>query len=329
MGPSLINASELFVRGLRQEFLNTYEPQKVAQMAKLSRVMSLGLPSDKFSEIYGYYESAPHIKRWPYGESRPESSFKAKNFTVPNLDWAVSMSFHANALADDQSKGLIARVKDAATNALLLPERVFFQFLLGNTDVDLYPTAQIPNAPDGVGFFSSTDGTGAVRFGATSGNLLTGSTVATTANVQTDFFRAISQFALFQDTQGHPLHSPELIEQGVVILAGAQNQQVFRQAFQQTAIQGSSAAPTNVIIDSGQKVELFLTPRITTNDWFVFLTGTATKAVFEQVREPLKDNLEDFQNSDYVRRTKIQNYMWHGRFGHGLSLPYQAIKIDN
>ena len=119
-----------------------------------------------------------------------------------------------------------------------------------------------------------------------------------------------------------------LINRGVLIIYGSQNEQVFRQAFQQIFVQGPNSAPSNGVLDAKMQVELWSTPRITTNAWYIFLTSAPRKAVFQQVRQSPRDNMEDMLNSDFARRTKIKAMQWDARYGFGLSLPYQAIQVS-
>lgn len=330
---SPISASELLARGLRTEFTETYSRAIKGAESILSSVMELNIPSNKLSEIYGYFETTPHWRRWDRGQEIPRASMRARNFTVPNYDWGIAIDWNENDEQDDQSRSLITRVRQAALDAALLPERVFFQYLTQSVDNDLVKA--IPNAPDGVAIFSATDAAAGNRFQVSGGNMVTSSGVASTQAVQTDFFTAVTRFGRFLDTDGQPLWPRELVEKGVVVIYNIANELYFRQAFQQAfnaiapvaGTAGTAAAPTNVILDAGLKVALWPTPRITTNSWYVFLQGAPTKAVFQQVRQPPRDNLEDMLNSDFARRTKTKSMQWDARFGYGISLPFQVIQV--
>lgn len=318
-----VSATELLVRGLRTEFVDTYARAIKGAEPFLSKIMDLNVPSNKLSEVYGYFETVPHWKRWQRGEEIPRAGMKAKNFTVINYDWGISVDWHENDEMDDQSHSLVRRVREAAEDAALLPERVFFQILTGGTDANLLPT--VPNAPDGQALFYGGANT---RFGAVGGNSLSTSGVSSTALIQQDFFSAYAQFRKFQDTEGQPLWPAETANRGLLILYNAANEQVFRQAFMQMFNQGAAAAPSNVIMDSSMKIQLWPTPRITTNAWYMFMTGVNQKAVFQQVRQAPRDQMEDMLNSDFARRTKIKSMQWDARYGYGVSLPYQCLSVS-
>lgn len=321
-----MNLTEVLARGMRQEFVETYARDIKSASEMLGSVMELGLKSDKFSELHGYIESTPYWQRWARGEEIPRDAMRSRSFIVPNVDWGIAIDWHENDEADDQSRSVMTRVREAASDAATLPERVFYQMLQGTVDPTLL--AAVPTAPDGGAFFATTAG-GSNRFGVSSGNLLTGNGIGSVAAIHQDLYAALAQYILFQDTKGKPLWRQDRINQGVVIIYGAGNLQVFQQAFYQLFPQGNSAAPSNIIRDSKIKFELWSTPYITTNDWFVFLKGAPRKAVFQQTRQEPKDNLEDMTNSDYSRRTGNRAMQWKARYGFGMSIPYQAMKIDN
>lgn len=323
---SQVNNTELLARGLRTEFVDTYARAIKDAEAQLSKVMELGIPSNKNAELYGYIESAPAWKIWPRGEDIPRNAMRSRSYQVVNYDWAITIDWHENDEEDDQSLSLTRRVREAATGGALLKERVFFQMITGATDANLLPV--VPTCPDGAALFATT-ASSVNRFGASSGNLLTGNGVSSTAAIQQDFFSAWSQFKAFDDTQGQPLWPSETIGRGLTIIYGSANEQVFRQAFSQIFNSIGSTAPSNVIMDSRLVPDLWSTQRITDGDWFVFLNGAPIKAVFEQVRRPPRDNMEDMLNSDLARRTKNKAMSWDARFGFGANLPIQAVKINN
>ena len=51
-----IESSQLLTAGLRAEFSNTYRRSYEGTLARVGRVMDLGIPSDKLTEIFGYFK---------------------------------------------------------------------------------------------------------------------------------------------------------------------------------------------------------------------------------------------------------------------------------
>lgn len=329
-----VMAGDVLSGFIRTAFVETYERLITDVNARLGNVMDFGLPSDRSQEDYAYYTAAPHPRRWPRGEDIPAANFQDVKWTVVNYDWAMSIKWHVNDRMDDQLRNLEQRARDVAFGFALLRERVFFQILTGATDAALLPA--VPTAPDGAAFFATT-AAGAARFGVTNGNLLTGSGVASAQAIRNDIFDSFEQFHRMQDGEGQPQWPESIIDQGITVIYNVANHQVVTEALvQQRTLQtatvsstGLGAAVTNIVLDSGMSVTLWPTQRITDNDIYVFLNGAPTASVFEQVRQELQDEEQIMANSDEAKRTKIEGLFWNARYGFGLALPYQAIKINN
>lgn len=320
-------ATEALARGLKQKFVNTYQIYAKGSEAKVGMCMDLSEPSDKAAELYAYFESAPHARRWPRGEDRGTENFRARSFEVVNYDWTDGVSWHDNDEQDDQTRSLPKQAQQAGMSFALLPERVLFQWLNAATDLDLLPA--LPNAPDGAALFSATDGSGANRFGVSGGNTRTGSGL-TGAAIRSDFFGLKSQAVLAKDTKNQPLLPAEMLEEWVIIY-GAHNEESFLEAFRQqiTTHIARDGGVSNVVLLGNLVIHLWSTSRITTNNWFARPVKVPHMSLFRQVRQEVRDNLEDFTNSDHVRRTKEKSLFWDARFGFGLALPFDWWRVTN
>lgn len=320
-------ATEALARGLKQKFVNTYKLYVTGSEAKVGMVMDLSEPSDKSAELYAYFESAPHARRWPRGEDRGTESFRARSFEVPNYDWTAGVSWHSNDEDDDQTRSLTSQASDAGMTFALLPERVLFQYLNAATDLDLLPA--LPNAPDGAALFSATDGAGNARFGVTGGNTMAGAGLSA-ADIRSDFLTIKGRASRCTDTKGQPLLPAELLDEWVIIY-GSHLEEAFAGAFLQTITpdRARDGGFTNVIMVANIKITLWSTPRITTNNWFARPTKVPHRSLFRQVRQEVRDNLADFTNSDHTRLTKEKQLLWDARFGFGLGLPYDWWRVTN
>lgn len=335
MSTSGLTSADL-LRDIRAEFLGTYR-DVIGQNPKLGRVMRLGVPSTKRQEFYGYHESPPNLERVDRDEEVSEDANLLRSYSVENLRWAKAVGYHEDDLEDLQ----LGSLRDVATGlgkrAATLPEQVFFQILTGSTNPRLLKA--IPNAPDGAALFATT-ANGSARFGASSGNLLTGSGVANAAAIRTDFWNVLEQFMLFQDTEGEPLLEEGVVDQGVTVIYNPANREVFAEAFKQEhtlqRLQNvggtenvAAAGVTNTVLASGQPVTLWPTQRVTDNDWFVIADGIFPQIIFEQVRQAPRSIEENRSNSSRARRAWIFANVFDLRSGFGVNLPYGGIKVNN
>lgn len=323
-------ASQVLANGLRTEFADTYlQIQNRQQDSRLAQVMDLGIGATNRIHEFAYFEAAPHMDYWRRGDSIPSDGFKSVQFSVPVYTWGRRVKWHKEDRKDDQTQSLMDIARMAGQSAALLPERFFFDLVSAGSAT----LPAIPVAPDGANFFAATAG-GANRFGVSSGNLLSGSGVASISAIKTDFYNAMEQFKLFQDGKGQPLLSSEAIDSGVVIIHPASMTEVMEEAFYQKrwgTLGSASGSPSNVIQDASRVVDLWGTQRLTGSDWFVFLKNPPKRATFLLDREGVSEStsLEGDNNSDLTRDTGQEYIQWERRAGAGIALPIGAIKIDN
>lgn len=326
-------ASSVLANGLRTDFWDTYAAirNRIAD-SRLAQIMDLGVPATNRETIFGYFNAAPHFEQWIRGQSIPSDGFDSVKFTVPVYTWGRRVKWHNEDREDDQTQSLLDVAKQAGQSAALLPERFFFDMLTGGTNI--LPATL--TAPDGVSIFSTTDSTSAARFGATSGNLLTGTGVASLSAIQTDFYSAVAQFKKFQDGKGQPLFRDDVTDGEYLIIHGAANTEVFEAAFyqkRQGIVKGTDAGttPSNLMMDASRNVKLWSTQRITDNDWFVFPLSAPKKPFFFLDRKGLQEEsaLRGENNSDLVRNTGEEYLQWYSRCGAGVIAPFSVIKVNN
>ncbi len=327
----IVNASVMFPKALKANFLETYSPMVKDSDPLLNMVMDRSLESDGAAEDYPYFLSPPHPSRVDKGDSVEHKAFGSRRFRVVNKKWRLAIDWHHDDEQDDQLKGLVKQARAAGEHFALLDERVFFQVLTGATDNDLLEA--VPNAGDGSALFATTAG-GSNRFGASNGNLLSGVTLTTAADIRSAVWNAVEQMQILDDTEGQPLYrSDYVLRHGIAIIHNVQNLELYEEAFGQrvTAEFNSSgnagAAVQNTIHSSGIKITRWATQRITDSSVYVFIANPNIKAIFKQTREPLRDNLADFANSDRVREDEIKSLYWSERAGYGVcGEPYQCVK---
>jgi phage major head subunit gpT-like protein len=320
-----------FAAGLRTEFLKTYE-QEYAGLGSLDVCMQRDIPSDKFLEKYVYYETSPYLRLWKRGQTMPMGAFRAVQYSVSNLEWAISIPWHYRDRNDDQTKSLVQHARQAGENAALLDERVFFQIMTAGSSALLLEN--VPTCPDGAALYATVDGASAARFGATYGNLWTGTGVSVPSTIITDICSVLSQFQKYQDTEGEPLLSANAIDGGITIFASHALRQVMLSAIHMlyqpyTTVTAGNVTVSNLFKDAGQSIKVVFSQRITGNSWYVFLNNCKLKPVFSQLREPLQDMVATWENSDITRANGIESIRWWEAKGYGCNLPYGTIKVYN
>jgi hypothetical protein len=211
----------------------------------------------------------------------------------------------------------------------------------GTVNADLL--GNIPNAPDGVGWFSATDGAGANRFGVANGNLLTGHSAGTAQNVMDDYYAVVAQLLSFLNPKGQPIWSESDIDAGLLIIYGIADVEVFEEAFKQKgrlrivrnvagAENVAAAQVTNIVEDSGRRVTLWGTPLMTNaHDWIAVMMGLPEwqKPVFKQMREALFAVNFNSENSLECAKNDEECIIWKESAGYGQFLPYQSIYVNN
>lgn len=325
------NASLFFAQGLNGAFTETYRSFGALNDPLLNMVMHRSHPSAGAAEDYPYYLSVPHPARQDKGDDITHKGFSARRFRVVNKKWSMAVDWHADDEDDDQLNQLKPWAASAGENFAMLDERVFFQILTGSSDSELL--SAVPNAGDGSALFATTAG-GSARFGASGGNLTTGVTLTTAADVRTAVWNAVEQMQRFQDTEGQPLYpSDYVLRKGIVIIFNVQSYELFAEAFLQstTLDLGASfggAGVQNTIQAAGLNVTLWPTQRVTNTNIFIGIRNPRVKAIFKQTRRPLYNNVAEFGNSDQVRETEIKSLYWRERAGYGVcGEPYQFMKV--
>lgn len=335
---STVIAGQVLANGLRTEFTDTYQVIRNRQAdGRIGAVMDLGVGATNRRHKFAYFEAAPHMEQWIRGETVPTDAMGSVQFEVSVYNWARRVPWHKDDRKDDQTSSLVDMARTAGESAALLPVRFFFDLISNGSDT----LPAVPTAPDGAVMFATTDSGGANRFGVSSGNLLTGTGVASIGAIQTDYYSCLEQWKQFQDGKGQPMLSDETIDSGVIIIHAATRTQEFEEAFLQkrqgilgpdnTSDAVTSVAASNLVQDASRNVTLWSTSRLTGDSYYVFLKNSPKLPTFFLDREGIQEfaALEGDNNSDHARDTGEEYVQWECRSGGGIALPYGAIKVDN
>lgn len=326
-----IIASAVLANGLKSEFADTYTKIRNRQADGRVGMLMEGVGATNRYHKFAYMNAAPHMELWKPGDTVPTDAMDGVQFEAVVHNWARRVPWSKWDRKDDQIGTLVDAARMAGQSAALLPERFLFDMLNGATTT--LPATML--APDGAAIFATTAG-GAARFGATNGNLLSGSGLTTTATVLADYYSAMEQFGLFQDGKGQPLFSPEVVGSGVLIVHAIADTEIFEAAFlqrRQGRVIGTDAGvtPSNVVQDASRSVELWGSARLATGDWYIALKNPPKKPFALLDREGVQEfeALEGSNNSDHVRNTGQEYVQWETRQGAVPLLPYSLIKINN
>jgi hypothetical protein len=328
MALSPVQANAVLTAGLQANFSHTYAKSAASSKEMVSKVMDLGQSAGARVTPLGYMESADYPEFWAYGEDIPEGTNQAVSYNVTIRRWAKRIKWFRDDVTDELTHTLKQRATQLGEHYGTLHERVLFQLIQSTVDPALLPNGATMLAPDGAAPFATTAG-GVNRFGVANGNLLAGNGVASSADLVRDYYRAIIQFTRMQDTKGQPLHTPGDSDRGILVIYGAANKEVFERAFYGTIQQGIAAGLSNPLKDTAKNFVLWETSRITTDDWFVFLTGDSLKPIGQFEKEGLETTEADWSNSDEARTQDIGYFQAKARYGYVLNAMYQSLQINN
>jgi len=317
------------------QFDAAYDQSSVVMQELVSAIWA-EWPTERPTERYTYLESTPQMRIWMRGDNRESKAFRAVSWTTDTYDYQVKVEFHRNDDQDHQGRmGVKQKATSAGNTTGAMPIRFLSQMVESATDHELLPS--IPTAPDGAAPFATTAG-GSARFGATGGNLLTGSGAAG-ESIRDDYFAGVEQFMLFQNTEGFPLWDPGLLSQGITIMYPVALMQAMAEAFKWnrpvSTVMGAdgsvgAAATTNITQDFQIPVTPIVNPYLSdTVDWYMFLNGSPVKPIYQGVQQPLQNDIWDRSNSDIARDSKVEAVGWDARWSHGFGPMYQSIKINN
>lgn len=325
---------QLLERGANARYRDAYDRHYPLQREWMAKVMDLDVPSDKSIEIFPYPLAQPHAEIWPDGQAIPEGSTSSRSFTVVNRRWGLRITLREMEVQLDQINKALSAAAQGGVSLTLIPERVRFQIMLGTADRALLPA--VPNAADGAALYSATDGAGANRFNRVNGNVYGGSGVATAAAIINDFYGAEGQAQGWQDGQNQPLWGDEVFDGEVMVDIGAHNKLVAQQAVAQNFVfqtggANQAAAPSNTLVDVGQKIRIRPTQRIAAgnDDWFMWFTAVQQKALLQTLAQPLRYIFKRPETSDWCSTYACYLLQWDMVMGFGVGEAFSTIKVDN
>ena len=294
---------------------------------RLQKVMDFIQSKNKArDETFHFLTDPPPFTRWDEGEPRVYGTFGDISWNVPVLKWQSAIQWKRVDEEDDLTNGRLKKqARSIAGGAALVDIEVFFQILTGSTDPDRLKN--LPLGADGLALYSSSR-----TLYETNGNVVSGDGVQSVASIKASFFEVAERISGVRNTHNQLYHPESIWDSPVIVIFNDAHRERFIEAFEAKIIRQGEAGVENILSSSFANVELWPTPRLSGDDWYVFALGMEEKPVFALERNDL-GGMEliyaDERNSDYCRNYDVRQILCRMRKGYGISLPLGTVKVDN
>lgn len=326
-----IVAGPALTAAVKTNLVQAYD-RALAEAALFEAVVETTETSDKLSENLVQRESAPLPQRKDKGDRTNYGSTKYKSYNIVNRRWEVGIAIHRDDLADDQTGELKTEPSRLGARMAQLRTRVLYQLILSTSDPKLLPS--VPLAADGASYYSATNGAGGDRFGVSGGNIVSGQTMTTAANIRQGVLAGIIRIGSYLDSEDEPIYDIDDVK-NVIMAVPFSVYDLYLEAFKQELAAGRSVTgdfPNDALSQFFKErrfnLQIFPSPRITTaTDAHVWIKSPGGyKSIKWQPREPLAltphaTNAGDQFEDDYMR-WKISE-----RWGMGLGEPVNSVIV--
>lgn len=334
---STVLAGPALARKIRPEFFKSWEDLYKMQNDRIGRFCKMGLSADDFQSLFGFGETPVYPSYTPWGEAPKTDPHEYRTFTATQKRWTAEVLWKTRDARYSNLGSIEADAREAGENWGTLFERVMFQLFLGTADPELMPF--IPNAPDGAPIFSETDGDSNDRFGLSGGNIESSVTFSTGNGLRDGLFAAIERMLQFLNPRDQPSVNDAVIESSeIIFIAPVSRLQQLKEAFSQNLVaigpntSTSNAAVTNLVMDSGYKVLVWPTIRLTTDTAFVISTGVhkpdTRPLLTELIGEPVSEQFYDKTNSRELGRKGLEGIFWEMEWVPVPGLPRGAVQLN-
>lgn len=302
----IVKGSSAITPAIRGEFIKAFL-QGVSYVERLCLMVG----SDKPSESYAWLGEVAAIKEW-LGE-REIKGFTDASYSITNKLWEGTLGVKRTEIEDDQTDGIMTRVRDLAGRAREHYDDLMWQVLVaGGTAGN--------NGYDGVSFFNAAHPARTPE-GTAFANTLTGTGV-TVAALKSDIQAAKAAMLKIKDERGKPFWK-KWVPGDIVAVIPPDIEQPFKEALNAALISNTS----NLL--QGQIGEVVVCPFLTdVNDWFLLNLGGAVKPLIFQERVPLTFE-EQTQNSEAAFMRDVFVYGTRARYNVGYGMPQAAIRTTN
>lgn len=329
----LMQANAQLLQDTSNQFMGAYDMENSKLYDTVMKCIST-VAMDSRQHRFFYYKSIPLPEYIPYNADVSFGTRETASFLINARKYGRALAWSEDDQEDDQTKSIAKEGADFGATMKNLPVRIFFQMIQGVANSALLgAAASIPDSPDGVDIFSATDGSGAARFGATGGNIISKTGVSGAA-ITDDFLSGMARVRSFLHTDGAagigtPLLSPDEMDE-VVIFYPTAMVPGMAEAFIRTRVANSSSVfeGSNVIQESGYTIRLEPTSYLTsTTEWYMFFPKVKTKAIVMGTRGGLHTRMFNSANSAELAISFKSFFMAWERQGYASNIPFAALKV--
>lgn len=322
---ALANIQSSLNQGIFRDLQETWR-NKFPIFEKQNALFSRKLPDTTVrSAKYAWKESIPFPSKWDYTRGRTHKGFRDRDITVSVFPYENTIDVLGRDREHDQLGDTKTHINLSTTRFLQIPQKLFAEYLNGTANLN----PSLVNAYDGVSIYSTVDGAGDARFGATNGNILTSSGLGV-ADLQNDLFRAQEQFLAYLDTANEILYSPEDVDflKFHVVVPRQLNEVAARVA----EVEYLRSDPTNNTSEGNffkGKFNLHINNLLTdSSDWYIFLEHEYWKTFVHRQNSSVRAIWADMSNSDRAREYNVESIYADQEIGIGLWAPFTTIKIN-
>ena len=320
--PAVVGIGHALTQGVKNEFAGSYEPLYQNVEAFLRDIIWFDAPSDKVSELYAQFDTAPYPRRWDPGTPMPSAAMGGRQFRVQNRDFGQRIYLPRN-WEDDQTGRVMQLARTVGAHWSTLAERIFIEVITNSAT--LLPA--IPTSADGNALYLTT-----TRYGSSSGNVVAVGSTTTVQGIITDYYGVVRRFAEFQDSQSQPYFNYS--SNGIKVVVGSALTYVWKQAVSAmiTPLDASTATSNAGISNplSGDIPDLAITQRITTSSQYFFKKGLPVdrRPILRQIRKGMVEHIGNYETSDHTRETGEPYLQWDSREGWGSALAIGTIRVS-
>jgi hypothetical protein len=313
-------------RNMSREFWDNFKSTDLGEQVFLNLIMVPDRKGVGKSDTVGWFGASPNPEFWPDGDEIPTANMDSFTGNIVHKAFGIKVPYGRDDVIYDRTGSLLEMARDTGNKWKALDARVLRQFAVGSVDFSLYPA--VPLTFDGAVYFSATDGNGLDRFSVVGGNIVTGAFMDTAAEFLDGITAAVNRTAQFLDTDGQPKWSGEQLMELVLVVPQAYAT-VAQKALNQpiTSNEGGTAGVSNYILTMGMKIWLYVSPRYTAKQFYVYFPRVKRSLGRSLVMEPTEYNSNMNTGSDVALGTKICSIQWDMLAGHYINIPFGAILV--